>query len=136
LAGISSSKLVTWAAKAILSPSVLDAFADQGLAFGTLISGSRQKPDGTVLSWQLTDPVVALEQGLVPFLIDWGTSPHPAKSAVQGGILHDLHISHPAPNLVKKKLAILGTDMPVVQGPPGLKARIETKNGIVELGTL
>ncbi|MCF2435181.1 VOC family protein, partial [Streptomyces thinghirensis] len=37
---------------------------------------SRRRPDGTLLEWRPTDGVHP--SGLVPFLIDWGTTPHPS----------------------------------------------------------
>ena len=100
---------------------------------GGLISGARQKPDGTLLSWQLTDPSIELEQGLLPFLIDWGESEHPARSIIQGGMLKELQVSHPNPQDLKSKLALLGFDLMVRQGPPGLKAIIATNSGLVAL---
>lgn len=35
-----------------------------------------RRPDGTLLEWHLTDGDTQHPSGLVPFLIDWGASPH------------------------------------------------------------
>ena len=48
------------------------------------MSGSRRRTDGVLLSWRYTDPQTVLADGLVPFFIDWGQSPHPARTAAQG----------------------------------------------------
>ncbi|MFD1050474.1 hypothetical protein ACFQ1S_35590, partial [Kibdelosporangium lantanae] len=64
---------------------------------------------GVLLEWKLTRWV----PGVLPFLIDWGTTPHPSRDAVHGSTLLSFHITP-------------GT-------PPGLMARIGTPQGEVTL---
>ncbi|MEN0006649.1 MAG: VOC family protein [Bacteroidota bacterium] len=126
LASLQHSKLVTWAAKARLSPDILAEAKTKGLHFGGLIAGARQKPDGTLLQWQLTDPTVEIQQGMIPFLIDWGESAHPAASAVRGGALKALRLVHPNPRLVQSLLDNLQIALEVEHGDqPKLQAKIE-----------
>jgi hypothetical protein len=70
----------------------------------------------------------------VPFLIDWGDTPHPSDSAPGGSRLIALRAEHPQPEVVRKALAALGEDLEVQDGPvPALIAIIEGPNGRLEL---
>ncbi|MGH7541334.1 MAG: VOC family protein, partial [Gemmatimonadota bacterium] len=96
--------------------------------------GSRERPDGTRLSWLLTDPGVVVGDGLVPFLIDWGDSEHPARAAPAGCELSELRAEHPEPERIRPMLAALDVSLPVAAGPrPALVATIRAPRGIVEL---
>jgi hypothetical protein len=52
---------------------------------------------------------------VVPFLISWGDTPHPAASAPLGLRLESLCIEHPDPESIARTLRILGTTVPVVR---------------------
>jgi Glyoxalase-like domain len=47
--------------------------------------GSRMKPDGTTLSWQLAGVAPALDAGALPFFIEWGGPPthHPGRAKAE-----------------------------------------------------
>lgn len=127
-------RLVTWA----LGSEQIEALARRararGVGLGPVQSGSRETPDGTVLSWELTDPYALPMEGAVPFLIAWGDTPHPAESAPQAGELTGLGIEHPDPAGVREALSVLGADVPVRVGPrTRLVATIRTRSGRVEL---
>ena len=51
-----------------------------------LVDRTRARPDGVVLAWRYTDPGVVLEDRLIPYFIDWGTSPHPAATAARANL--------------------------------------------------
>ena len=72
---ISRPRITTWAAKECAMVERLIKLKQQGIDFGALQPGERQKPDGTIISWQLTNPYRVLGDGLIPFLIDWGRRP-------------------------------------------------------------
>jgi hypothetical protein len=63
-------------------PDDLDATvaaAEQaGVDFGQVFDMSRHTPDGGLLKWRLTRRTPLAHGGAQPFLIDWGTSQHPA----------------------------------------------------------
>lgn len=131
---LSESRLVTWAAKG----SNLGPFAEQaarrGVTLGTVAPGSRQRPDGVLLRWQYTDPRVVVADGIVPFFIDWGATPHPAASAASGASLVDLRAEHPEPTRVQGVLHQLGLDLQVRKGlKAALTATIVTPRGRIEL---
>ena len=59
--------------------------AAAGIHLGSIGDGRRTRADGVALTWRFSDPAVSVYDGIVPFLIDWGASPHPAMMAPTGG---------------------------------------------------
>ena len=119
-------RLVAWAARAEDLERDAAAAAASGITLGSVASGSRQTADGQLLSWRFTDPRVVVEAGVVPFLIDWGKTPHPALSAPRGAVLEG--------ERVRGALGVLGLDLPVARaGGPALLATIRSPRGLVEL---
>ena len=132
--GLKAPHLLTWVAKG----KSLDAFAAgvkaHGVDLGAVIPGSRKRPDGLVLSWTYTDPRVVLADRLVPYLIDWGASPHPSATAAKGVTLLGLRAEHPDADRVQAMLKQLGLDLVVTRGPkPSLIATFDSPKGRVEL---
>jgi hypothetical protein len=128
------ARLAAWAAKGVDLQRVASSAAARGVPLGPVMAGSRQRPDGVVLKWTLTDPGVSAGVSLVPFFIDWTGSLHPAATAVRGPVIESLHAEHSRPDLAREPLAALGIDLPVDQGPrPALVAVLRTVSGLVEL---
>jgi hypothetical protein len=101
---------------------------------GALAEGSRQRPDGLLLKWTYTDPRTVVADGLVPFFINWGTTPHPAAGAARGVTLVRLEAEHPDPERVGKMLSQLGLALPVRSGKiVSLVATFDCALGRVEL---
>ena len=72
--------------------------------------------------------------GLVPFLIDWQASRHPAPDAARGCSLVSLRGEHPDPDRVRAQLAALGAQLRLTGVPQvALVAVLDTPNGWVEL---
>ena len=72
--------------------------------------------------------------GIVPFFIDWGQSPHPSHTAPQGAALVALSAEHPDDERARRALRLLGLDVPVTHGPhASLIAVVEGLRGRVEL---
>lgn len=88
------------------------------------------------LAWNISiQPDGHLPQGgVIPSLIDWGASTHPAQGMVDKVCaLQRLEITHPAPDLVEHYLEAIGFSGPVtvLRGErPGLQAYIETPSGL------
>jgi hypothetical protein len=125
-------RLVTWA---VAHPD-LDALAAraraEGVRLGPVTSGSRQRSDGSLIRWTFTDPSTVVADGIVPFFIDWGDSPHPAASAPRGLELVSLRAEHPEPGRVIQALAAVGLDLPVEQGrSPALIATLRAASGLL-----
>jgi hypothetical protein len=133
---LKAPRLLTWVANG----KDLDAFVTRarrdGVMLGDVISGSRKRPDGVVLAWRYTDPSVVLADRLIPYVIDWGTSPHPAATAAPGVKLVALRAEHPDAAKIQQMLAHLGLDLPVKTGStPALIATLDGPKGRVELSS-
>ena len=75
-----------------------------------------------------------LEERLVPYFIDWGTSPHPATTAAPGLSLRALRAEHPEPERMARILKQLGLNLPVRRGArPSLIATLDSPKGRIEL---
>jgi hypothetical protein len=126
--------LVAWAAKGDGLERLAQDARRHGIVLGPVIPGSRQRPDGVVLAWRYTDPAVVVADGIVPFFIDWGATPHPSRGAAQGARLIGLRAEHPDAARVQKMLVQLGLHVPVRRAPKvALVATIDGPRGRVEL---
>ncbi|MFI5231614.1 MAG: VOC family protein [Gemmatimonadales bacterium] len=131
---LEQSRLVAWAAKGTNLDELRANAVQRGIALGAVSRGARQRPDGVALAWQLTDPRVWLADGVVPFFIDWGPSPHPARSAPAGATLVALRAEHPDAPRVRLTLRLLGIAVPVQSAPhAALVATIDCPRGRVEM---
>ena len=125
---------MTWAANATSLDDVIANANRNGLRLGPVTSGSRMRSDGVMLRWDFTDPVTIVADGLVPFFIDWGRSPHPAVAAPDGVKLVSMRGEHPEPGRVTDALSSLGIPMQVdYNHEPSLIAELQTPNGLIEL---
>jgi hypothetical protein len=124
-------RTVTWA----ISPPDLDSAVatarTRGYDPGTVQPMSRRRPDGTLLEWRLTDGDTQHPSGLVPFLIDWGTTVHPSASGLPITPLLALSATAPDPDEIRLLLAALDTELTVTQGPVGLSFTVDTALGPV-----
>ena len=135
LEALASSRLVGWAAKGSGLTNFRDAAAQHGVELGRVLSGSRKQADGTALTWKLTDLRCVVADGIVPFFIDWGKSPHPALAASRGATLVGLRAEHPDADHVLGMLRVVAVDLKVgVGAAPALIAEIDCPNGRVLLG--
>ncbi len=127
-------RLLTWAVKERALDELKSKAEAHGVHLGPVEAGHRQRADGTDLRWRFTDPTTVVADGLVPFFIDWGDSPHPAASAPPGLVLDSLRAEHPQPTAVRHALSAVGIDLLVERGSrPVLIASLRTQRGIVEL---
>lgn len=127
-------RLSTWAARCGDVAATVAAAARAGVRLGAAIPGGRDAPDGTRLAWTASDPDVVVDGGLVPFLIDWGTTPHPSLAAPAGARIAAFAAEHPDAGVVRGHLAAIGIEMDVrVAAAPALIAVIRGPRGEVEL---
>jgi hypothetical protein len=129
--GLTTARTLTWA----ISPPDLDAAIAaaraQGYDPGPAKPMSRRRPDGTLLRWRLTDGDDADPSGLVPFLIDWGDSPHPTAAGLPLTPLLAMSGSAPDPDAIRPLVRSLGTELALAEGPAGLSFTLDTPRGPV-----
>ncbi|MFF4500874.1 VOC family protein [Streptomyces sp. NPDC001401] len=125
------ARTVTWA----ISPPDLDAAVAEARARGydpgAVRPMSRRRPDGTLLEWRLTDGDTAHPSGLVPFLIDWGSSAHPTATGLPVTPLLRLSATAPDPDELRPLLSAVGVELLVAEGPVGLSFTVDTPHGPV-----
>lgn len=127
-------RLVAWALRRENIETAAARARERGVALGPVEAGSRRQPDGTELSWRLTDPYACPLDGVGPFLIAWGDTPHPARGAPDAGSLVGLRVEHPEPAAVRDCLAGLRLELPVEEAErAGLIAAVRTDGGRVEI---
>ena len=126
------ARLATWAVRVTDLDAVVDGARSAGYEPGDIRSMSRATPTGERLEWRLTPPDASFD-GVVPFLIDWGSTPHPSSRAMPEIELRAFHATHPRPDEVQAALAAIGAHLPVGLGPPSLVAELGTPNGAVFL---
>lgn len=131
---LTTPRLVTWAANSGDLEQLAACDLGGGIRLGEVGRGSRRTSQGVTLSWRLTSPRTMIADGIVPFFIDWGDTPHPAQTAPPGATLIDLRAEHPEPEHVRKMLSRLGLALSVSSGPrAALVALIMSPRGSVEL---
>jgi hypothetical protein len=131
---LSEPRIVAWAAKATRLDIAVKEGRNRGVALGDVLEGGRTRPDGTRLSWRLTDPRSVVGDRIVPFLIDWGDTPHPSSTAASGVSLNTLGAEHPEAGKIGAMLEALGLDLTVRHGEsPCLIAELQTPNGVIKL---
>lgn len=148
-------RLVTWAVRSRSIETDVEHARKQGFDPGIVFAMTRREPDGEVLEWKLSLRQKPFGDGLVPFVIDWGKSQHPA--AVTGLHSHDQNdeqtdhrtnarpaphcelsdfsATHPDPASIQAALGALGVALDVQTGTIArLHARLTGPAGSLELG--
>ncbi len=152
---LTEARLVTWAyrhpdpesMRDTLDLALQSTLGAQRARLGPVRAMSRTRPDGPALHWRLSDPMALPVGGVVPFLIDWGATPHPSTVLPNECRLLELVVGHPAPETLRPVLdalrPVLGepdgeistvSDLSIVVAPvPGIRALIQTPNGEMDL---
>ena len=134
ISALDSPRLVTWAAKSEdLALTLVQARA-LDIDLGARMPGRRVREDGTVLSWELTDPAAERESGLIPFFIDWKNGVHPSGDGPREVELVRLVAQHPDPEPLMERLEALGVPLLIQEGPvPNLSASFSLGGKLVQL---
>lgn len=103
------------------------AASASGFTPGPIRDTSRRQSDGQLLSWQLMGIAGHDLAGLVPFFIDWQTSPHPAQHTPVVGQLSSFQITTDQPSLTRLLAGIDGID--VAHGSNELSVSIDAARG-------
>lgn len=129
---VQAPRLIRWAARSHHIQEDVAQAAAAGWDLGEILPGNRQRTDGSTLRWQLSDPNKNSSQGVLPFLIDWGDTPHPASGLPQVGQLVSLMLLHPEADQIQQQLKSIGIAMQVVSHTsPGIASRISGARGTI-----
>lgn len=127
-------RLITWVMNTV---DIHQLVSSAGFDIGTPTALSRDN-----LKWEiaLTDDGRLLGGGMLPYCIQWHSSPHPSQGMPDlDCILHALTIYHNRPHWIAEKLDAMGAGHLVqIEGladnaTPYLEAEIETPKGLVTL---
>jgi len=113
LHSLTKPQLIGWAAH----PGGVSAFAGElraaGIKFDGPTPGSRKRPDGHLLKWQIVS-LADTASGLLPFFIEWSQdSVHPSVDAPKGCSLLSFAAETPDPEKLVATLKTLNLDLPV-----------------------
>lgn len=134
IATLGAPRLVTWAVHPVDIERAVTAAAGAGADLGPIFPMSRRTPAGDLLEWRLAAPPATPFDGVTPFLIDWGSTPHPAAApALPALTLRGLLATHPFATGAATLLDALGVQLAVTAGPVGLAALLDTPHGPVVL---
>ena len=133
LDGLRGSKLATWAVHPDDLESSVTAARAAGANLGDIRPMTRKTPAGELLSWRLASVHPAPFDGIVPFLIDWGTTRHPAASRLPRVDLLTFTATHPDPAAVTTALNALDVTLPITPGAPALSAAVAGPSGTYHL---
>ena len=119
LAGITEPTVQRWA----IHPGDFDGVVtdaalsrDPHVSLGEVHDMTRRTPDGTLLEWRLTRRTPLALGGIQPFLIDWKSSPHPARQAMPAVSLERLWATSPDVDTTSGVLRSLGATIEVEAG--------------------
>jgi hypothetical protein len=128
---LTEARLVTWAYRHPDPESLLESLQDVA-QLGPVRRMSRSRPDGSTLRWRLSDPQALPSGGVIPFAIDWGTTPHPSTDLPNHCKLLELVVSHADADRLRPALETFGVSI-VAAPEPGIRARLQTPNGEIDL---
>ncbi|MFD0683609.1 VOC family protein [Actinomadura fibrosa] len=127
---LTAAELVTWAIRAADIRDRVARARRHGYDPGDVEDMSRRTPAGDLLSWRLA----YARSGLVPFLIDWGTTAHPTAQGLPTVPLTALTGTHPEPDVIRSGLDAVGAHLDVTAAArPGLTATLSCPSGPVVL---
>ncbi len=111
---LTGSKLVSWAVRVSDIDTAITAIRAAGFDPGDASEMSRTTPAGNTLRWRLT---TQSPTGLIPFLIDWGGTPHPSLALPRLQLLR-LTAVHPDPDAISAQLRAVSVELAEGDDPP------------------
>ncbi|MDX2972087.1 VOC family protein [Kribbella solani] len=124
MGAVRGSRLLTWSVRPPSLEAAVRAAAAEGVDLGPIRTVGRVTPAGSELNWRIAAAEPAPYDGLVPFLLDWGTTRHPAESGLPTVELLDFRATHPRPAEVAGVLAALGVSLLIEPGKTTLEATV------------
>lgn len=134
LESVTAPGFLGWAVPVANLASACETVSATGIDSGVIIPMTRTRPDGVVLAWELAIPPSPDLGGVMPFMIDWGTTQHPAADLGPRLDVASLSFSHPDPAPIAA--AIVGVTSEAVRidvGPPSLSVTLVGPSGELKL---
>ncbi|HTX62353.1 MAG TPA: VOC family protein [Acidimicrobiales bacterium] len=102
-----------------------------GIDYGDVSAHSRKAPGGGDVRWRMATRSIRDDAlAIVPFLIDWGSTPHPSEGAPAGVRLVEFRVLVTEPDDYLRQLRAIGAEVPVsVAEEPGLVAVVVGPSG-------
>ena len=136
LDSLDAPRLVTWAVRSEQIEETVAASRAQGFDPGVVLDLSRAAPSGELLRWKLSLRSEPGGDGLIPFVIDWGQTPHPGEShtGLPNCSLDHFSGIHPEATAVTEALEALGASLTIQPGHrPTLNGTISGTAGEMDL---
>ncbi|MBV9056958.1 MAG: VOC family protein, partial [Candidatus Eremiobacteraeota bacterium] len=110
----SPSRFIAWCARADRPlQETAELARAAGYDLGNVVTMSRKRPDGSLMSWHLTP--FAKRDGVLPLYIDWGGTPNPATLLRPSLTLVSLTLVHPNPKRIQAIIDALGENEVAVE---------------------
>jgi hypothetical protein len=114
--------------------SLREAALREGLGVNGPVAMHRNTPSGARLDWTILYLEDARFGEAIPFVIDWGKTPHPSTSQPGGCRLKSFTVTHPEVEALARLYAALGIPVAVKRAAyPGFVVELSTPNGEVVL---
>lgn len=137
LDSLEGARLVTWAVRSHAIEKDVERVRTRGFDPGAILEMSRRSPTGEILKWKLALQAKPVGDGIVPFVIDWGRTPHPAATGTGPPLeleLESLTGGHPNRESLRPALDALNVRLELeVLTQPSLRAVIQGPRGRLTL---
>ena len=133
LDSLQQDRVITWAVHPADLDGALVKMRRHGVDLGKATPMSRVDGDGNELHWTLAVSPELPFDGLAPFLIDWGDSPHPAGSGIPRAQLSGLQITSPAADQLNALYKEIRLDVTAAPGEAAMRITITGPAGSVTL---
>ncbi len=121
-----------WAVRPFLMELTCGDFQAAGFQHGDVIQGRRELPDGDTLVWEMTDPHLRVEDGMVPLVIDWDGAAHPGDGPA-AATLRELRLEHPDHARLSGPFVDIGLPEVHPAEAPAIVATLEGPGGTLTL---
>jgi hypothetical protein len=134
IAALPRAGVMTFAIATDEIESLAAAAQREGLTVQGPVAMHRARPDGVRLDWTILYLEDSRFGEAIPFVIDWGASPHPSESVPAGCQLREFVVLHPEAEALARIYAALEIPVPVKRAPyPGFIAELSAANGDIVL---
>lgn len=130
IAAVPRPGIMTFAIRSDDLDALSAAARREGLSLQGPVVMHRNRPDGVRLDWTILHLEDSRFGEAIPFVIDWGASPHPSESVPRGCQLRSFAVLHPEADELARLYTALDIPVPVKRGAyPGFVAELATPNG-------